>query len=387
MVQQLAMPSGPKRIEQPIVSGIPFDIPAGYIEGLQPNEVLHVQPEVVNVSEDGDILGIKIIFHLSPGIIDPVTHTVTDRVELGSLGQNDPLRMYYASVFSAQMTHLPVALDDQLLQAQTIYGEDAHIRIGEMLYDYLNISYFATPGHVTNPQSWYSVPEWLDMPLGVFAEIDYRVTNNLPLNYQFLAYVIQHDFVPTLTNSAIAETVVARARQQMEDSSDHKVLIARGNLETEYAGLMQLFLGLDFTVSYEGQVVLDDSVKPQLAGFKVGTRDAFMSNLPAVNTATMLLHSIMQELNNGFFPQFINLIKFPSKLPLIDDQVREVLIRRMYAALVEKGLTAGMSLGQFASGVYEQITNNNDNKLRDFLAYQDSSGFRIKALQRRRSES
>jgi len=377
--------------EEHIADGVEFTLPRNTFEGVPENIDLKVKPEVVSIKDkDGNPITLKVFFHLSPAILDPATGQEITYIDLASFGQADPVRMWFFSIQVAKMlTH------KEVLGMAWRFQSKGKLKLDQLLSDCLDASFFGNPDNAYyNKDNIYGAVKWEILPEEILNEIDKRISNNEPLNYQFLSYALrthldQFKNLPQLTK------ILKLADTEMERSSDHKVEIVRRHdrrFDDEYAKLNIFIPSIDFNIRFEGVNILEQSFISQ---WDVGLtldillQDTLISNIPAVNFTNKVINTITSILDNYYHGSEPPKPYAFERLPFITENVREVMIRRIYDFLKIKDeesdnesikFLLGMTLGEFASSVCQIRLNNGDRNMRDYLKGRDDSAIKLLAL-------
>ncbi|MEP7103314.1 MAG: hypothetical protein ABI721_01220 [Candidatus Dojkabacteria bacterium] len=348
------------------------------IEGAEENSVLKIQPEVVNIFDDeGCLLTLKIIYHLSPSI------TTAEKIEintitLGDFGQNDPIRMWMTASLTSSLLSTPEYLRVRLMQAKNIYGTDARIKLDTLLYNCLNTI------HNTDLKGKYSVGnihnsvKWQKLPPEIVDEVQRRINNHLPINYQYLNYLLETLNVPELSALQEAELISQRAMDQMNRSTDHKIKVATGSLaksiQSIYKSLLELLPSIEFRINDKGLVLLAD-IDYYMGNFIINFNNHLISDQAVINFGASIVDLIQVVLKRS--KSYIT----ASELSIMNAIVSEEIIKRLYNVIKEfDPLLITMTLGEFASSIYDLSSNNSDTNLKEMLTKSDNSAPRIASL-------
>ncbi len=344
-----------------VIWGTPFEVDATIIEGAdEAVGTITVYPEVVNIyDEDGQLLTMKLAHRLSSPVSDSRTGESTDCIMLGSFGQNDPVRMWFASMYANEI--LTEDFWEREAQATEILrGPGSKTSLDQALYSPFNASFIADPNSIYSEGNIHSHVVWPDaLPEEVSGEIARRVQMAEPLNYHYLAHVVAGDFIPGIAEQPWTEVVLSRAAALKLASENHKSSVETGQEDDTYLEMIMGLGDLDWSVDYSDDVVFDD-LTPE--GVMVPTDRTTISDLPPVNIANAV---IMQT--HTYLMMFSPYFDRGRELPLIGDHIREELTMRMYDYFVENGHLDNMTLGAFASAVYELGLNQTDMNLRDYF--------------------
>jgi hypothetical protein len=341
-----------------------FEIPADFIEGAPAGVPIQITPEVTNVLRpDGKLLTLKVIYHVSPSIDDSSSWEKIDRLFLGTLGQNDPFRMWAAAKNTAVLLGDEGYRDSISAEVEHQFGNGSKVKLENYYGEHLK---------VFNRLSWY------DAPIAVLIEVERRIQQNEPLNYQFLAFMMRdrkvRDFVGDIERLRLGEVIRNTAMAEMRKSNQHKKLLTRRIMRGEeiYPELESVALGKDikFNVAYEGINLykLKNSDKESLLRMDFPTlmHTPILSDNPAINFTA----NVISKMFRGFemFEYKIQNAR-RSSTELYVSQIRDTMINRFYRAISAKlpDESHGMTLGQFASQVYQYEINNMDRMLMDFL--------------------
>lgn len=369
--------------QEVIIQGKAFSFPADTIEGAPEGQELKVTPEVTNfLDENGRVITLKVVYKLSPPIVHPNTGQTIDSIQMGSFGQNDPVRMWMSSIFTADIVNMPEIITKKMSQAQYFYGPHGKIRLDEFLYTCLDAAFLGKPNAEYSGLNIHNAIKWKDLPSEVLNEIERRIKNNEPLNYMFLDQMLEEGVSESLSKSDLAPIIQQRAGEQFEQSTLHKLDLVTGKFSLEsndmYDFLVSSISIWDFEVEFEGNSILNGMITD---GFRLTLDTNFhvISNNPGINFTVSLLNTILNRLI--YYYSFSEKPYTEQRLPLICDRIRETIVTTIYNKLKEideqevypENKMADMTLGQFASYVYELRLNNLDHNMYAYRKRHDDS--------------
>ncbi len=370
--------SEPNPSEQILIQGKAFTLPSNYIEGAGENIELTIQPQVVAINdESGKPLTLKLVHNLSSSIADPITGEKVDKISIGSFGQNDLIRMWFASIYTSDILSIPDYLDTKLEQAKFFYGENAKIRLDELLYFVLNVSFFANFNRKYPKGNVYGSIKWKTPPAEILSEINRRISTNETVNYQYLGFLIEQGLLDGLIETEVRAKILKKAEDEMAASTRHKIAMVKGEfgLDTNpiYDTLISKLMDLDLNIDYKGITILDNSIKSFLEEGELNLDNRLVSSNPVVNFADLIIGMVINVLSDSVYNT--GPLSNHSAIPLVADHAREILTRRIYE--MAKDELGSMSLGEFASQVYALRLNNTDSNLSEYLYSRDDSHIRI----------
>ena len=342
-----------------IAWGNPFSLDASLVDGAETVEgQLTIYPEIVNTyDEQGNLLTLKLVHHLNSPIKDHVTGKMTDTIALGSFGQNDPVRMWLASIYTADIT-TPDFWEIKTQQAVAIRGEGSKLRLDEALYTPFNVSFLANPDATYSDGNWHNFVKWPEaLPDEVTDEIGRRVQQGEPLNCQYLAHLIMNRKIPGVENQPWADAVIERAANEIDKSQRHRQELDRQDPQTisSYFDVVKDLQEVDLGIEYCGRTLIHDATVREFETVVPDQRDRIISDDPVINLANSVIKTIL------FSYELDDCVGDPAEFPIVGDHTREVLTRRMY-----DHYKPNMTLGEFASEVYQLRLNNTDPNLREY---------------------
>lgn len=327
----------------------------------------YVSPEIVNVrTEENKHLFTKVVFHLNTPIQKEGEEV--HAVSLGTFGQNDLIRLWTLVSCAKDMSK---PLNNWIRDIHN-NNNTYHLSIEDVFLRMIETAFSINPFENTNTEGIEAAVKWKKPNYDLLNEIERRIIDKVPMNYQNLAYVfnLKRDEIPIEANKYIAVMDIAR-REVLNGINHFMALKSNSGVKEIYIDLIKAISEVNF--NFEGRGV-NDRVGNQVKDINIEDVirslnpdiSLFISTNPLVNLTIIILQRFFLKANDDItiFCHYKGL-KYNN---LLRKLMEETLITRIYSKLKDSNPElVTMSMYEFADEVNQQRLNNSDSSLRAYV--------------------